>query len=357
MNYFGHKLKITVFGQSHGIGIGAVVDGLPAGIEVNEEQIMQIMHLRAPGAGRLTTPRKESDVPEFLSGVKDGMTCGSPLSFVIRNKDMHSVDYSALKNKPRPSHADFPAMVKHGESLDLRGGGAYSGRLTAPLCVVGAIALSELEKRNIHIGTHIAQVGDISDIPFDPLLEETELIHALSLLPFGVIDDEKASQMRDLIENTAEKGDSVGGVIECKITGMPVGIGSPMFGGIENEISKMMFGIPAIKGIEFGIGFEGSRLFGSEYNDSYYFDDNQVVRTKTNHAGGICGGMTTGMPITFRVAIKPTPSISLPQDTVDLEAKTSCTIAIEGRHDPCIAVRANIVVRAAVAIVLWDLLL
>lgn len=357
MNYFGNKLKITVFGQSHGVGIGAVVDGLPAGIEINEENIMQIMRLRAPGAGRLTTPRKESDIPEFLSGVKDGKTCGSPLSFVIRNKDMHSKDYSALKNKPRPSHADFPAMIQHGESLDLRGGGAYSGRLTAPLCVVGAIALSELEKRNIHIGTHIASVGDICDRAFDPILEETELIRELSLLPFGVIDDEKALKMRELIEKTSENGDSIGGVVECKITGMPVGVGSPMFGGIENEISKMMFGIPAIKGIEFGIGFKGSHLFGSQYNDSYYYDENQSVKTKTNHAGGICGGMTTGMPIIFRVAIKPTPSISLPQDTIDLENKTNCTIAIEGRHDPCIAVRANIVVRAAAAIVLWDLLL
>ena len=357
MNYIGNHLKITIFGQSHGVGIGAVVDGCPAGIEVDEQEIMQIMRLRAPGASRLTTPRKEADIPEFLSGVLNGKTCGSPLSFVIYNKDMHSKDYAALKNKPRPSHADYPAMLAHGDALDLRGGGAYSGRLTAPLCVIGAIALKELEKKHIHIGTHIARVGEIEDRAFDPVSDETELLKQLSALPFAVIDDEKEESMRAWIEKTAERGDSVGGVIECKIIGMPAAIGSPMFGGIENEIAKMMFGIPAVKGIEFGMGFAGSRCTGSFYNDSYYFDENMQVKTKTNHAGGIVGGMSTGMPIVFRVAIKPTPSIAIPQETVDLKEKKNCAIAIDGRHDPCIAIRANTVVRAACAIVLWDMLL
>ena len=314
------------------------------------------MALRAPGSSALSTKRKEPDKVEFLSGVVNDKTTGSPVCAVIYNGDTHSSDYSDLINRPRPSHADYPATVRFGESYDIRGGGQFSGRLTAPICIAGAISLSLLEKKGIRVGTHVLSVGSISDTPFSPTDDENDLMNTLSEEHFPVISASAKDEMTALIHKTAEKLDSVGGVIECKITGLPAGIGEPMFYGVENALSKMMFGIPAVKGIEFGNGFAGSSLYGSEYNDTYYYDQNGNIRTRTNNAGGICGGMTTGMPVIFRVAIKPTPSISLPQDTVDLESKQNTVIQIKGRHDPCIAVRASIAVRAAAAFAIYDLI-
>jgi chorismate synthase len=356
MNTFGEKIKVTIFGQSHADCIGAIIDGLPSGTAIDEEYVAKIMALRAPGNSPLATSRKEPDCVEFVSGVINGKTVGSSVSAIIRNTNTNSKDYKDLVNRPRPSHADYPATIRYGENFDIRGGGQFSGRLTAPLCIAGAIALPILEKKGIKICSHILSVGSVKDTPFSLTEDENELLSKLSEESFPVICDSAKEKMTELIKKAAQELDSVGGVIECKITGLPVGIGEPMFCGVENAISKMMFGIPAVKGIEFGKGFEGSSMFGSQYNDSYYYDENGKVKTRTNNAGGICGGMTTGMPVVFRVALKPTPSIAKVQNTVDLSTGENTTIEIKGRHDPCIATRAAVVVRAAAAFALFDLI-
>lgn len=357
MNTFGNNINITVFGQSHADAIGVTIDGLPSGIEIDKEYIQKILDLRATGKSDTATKRKEPDKVEFLSGIVNGKSCGTSICAIIRNSDTRSSDYSDLLGKPRPSHADFPAMVKYGENYDIRGGGQFSGRLTAPLCIAGAIALDILEKRGIKIACHIASVGNVYDDCFDVLEDSVELMDKLNEMSFAVISDEAQEKMRTLIKATASDCDSVGGTVECKITGLPVGIGAPMFDGIENAISRSVFAVPAVKGIEFGAGFAGCELLGSQYNDAYYYDENGNVRTKTNNAGGICGGMSTGMPVIFKVALKPTPSISKVQDTVNLNTKKNETIQIKGRHDPCIVPRANVVIRCVTAIALLDLLM
>ncbi len=356
MNTFGENIKLTVFGQSHAACIGAVIDGLPAGTPIDMEYIDNIMKLRAPGQSRLATKRKEPDKVEFISGVVDRKTVGASVCAVIYNSDTHSSDYSNLLNKPRPSHADYPAMIRYGKNYDLRGGGQFSGRLTAPLCIAGAIALYLLEKKGIFIASHVLSVGKISDVPFSPTDDECELLKNLSQMSFAVIDSEVKEKMSEEILEASKRLDSVGGVIECKVIGLPAGVGEPMFGGMENAISKIIFGIPAVKGIEFGAGFEGSKMYGSQYNDSYYYDNDGKIRTYTNNTGGICGGMTTGMPLIFRAAVKPTPSIASVQKTVDLSKNENTEIQINGRHDPCIAVRACTVVRAAAAFAVLDML-
>lgn len=354
MNTFGNKLKVTVFGESHANAIGVTVDGLPAGTPVNEAYIQSLLDLRAPGKSDTATRRKEPDKAEFLSGVKDGYTCGGSVAAIIRNTDTRSGDYASLEGKPRPSHADYPAMVKYGNAIDRRGGGQFSGRLTAPLVIAGGIVLPLLEQKGIRIAAHIASVGNVSDTAFDTLDDQPELMQKLNTMPFAVIDENAGESMRSCIRAAAAEGDSVGGTIECKVTGLPVGTGSPMFDGIENTISRAVFAVPAVKGIEFGVGFDGVTLRGSEYNDAYYYDKNGNVRTRTNHAGGICGGMATGMPVIFRVCVKPTPSISREQDTVDMNAHENSKIIIHGRHDPCIVPRAVSVIRAVTALALYE---
>lgn len=356
MNTFGDNIKLTVFGQSHASAVGVVIDGFPAGTPIDEEYVAHIMSLRAPGSSKLATKRKEPDKVEFVSGVVGGKTVGTSICAMIHNSDTHSSDYSNLLNKPRPSHADYPAMIRYGDCYDLRGGGQFSGRLTAPICIAGSITLPLLEANGIRVSSHVLSVGEISDRHFSATDDETELVKKLENMQFPVIDETAKEKMSALIESTSKRLDSVGGVIECKITGLPAGLGEPMFGGIENVISKIIFGIPAVKGIEFGAGFSGSAMCGSEYNDSYYYDSKNKIRTETNNAGGICGGMTTGMPVIFRAAIKPTPSIAQKQKTVDLSSKANTEIEIHGRHDPCIAVRACVVVRAAAAFAVADLL-
>lgn len=354
MNTFGNKLKVTVFGESHAEAIGVTVDGLPAGTPVNEAYIQSLLDLRAPGKSDTATRRKEPDKAEFLSGVKDGYTCGGSVAAIIRNTDTRSGDYASLEGKPRPSHADYPAMVKYGNAIDRRGGGQFSGRLTAPLVIAGGIVLPHLEQKGIRIAAHIASVGNVSDTAFDTLDDQPELMQKLNAMPFAVIDENAGESMRSCIRAAAAEGDSVGGTIECKVTGLPVGTGSPMFDGIENTISRAVFAVPAVKGIEFGVGFDGVTLRGSAYNDAYYYDKNGNVRTRTNHAGGICGGMATGMPVIFRVCVKPTPSISREQDTVDMNAHENSKIIIHGRHDPCIVPRAVSVIRAVTALALYE---
>ena len=352
---FGKQLRVSVFGQSHGKAIGVNIDGLPAGEPIDLEELNAFLDRRKPGKSPLSTARKESDTPVFLSGLENGVTCGFPLCAVIENSDQHSSDYSELADKPRPSHADYTARVKWGGHADMRGGGHFSGRLTAPLCIAGGIAKQILARRGIFVGAHLAAVGTENDAPF-PLHPTAELFDAIAAKPFPVVDDGAGDRMQALILEARQDLDSVGGIIECAAIGLPAGLGDPMFGGVENRLAAALFGIPAVKGVEFGLGFGSSRLRGSENNDPFTVENGTVV-TASNRAGGILGGITTGMPVTLRTAIKPTPSISRPQQTVSLSAMENTELVIRGRHDPCIAHRAVPVVEAVTATVLLDLLL
>ena len=352
---FGNILKVSVFGQSHGKAIGVNIDGLPAGEPIDLEELNAFLDRRKPGKSPLSTARKESDTPVFLSGLENGVTCGFPLCAIIENNDQHSSDYSELADKPRPSHADYTARVKWGGHADTRGGGHFSGRLTAPLCIAGGIAKQLLARRGIFVGAHLAAVGTENDAPF-PLHPTAELFGAIAAKPFPVVDDEAGERMQALILEARQNLDSVGGIIECAAIGLPAGLGDPMFDGVENRLAAALFGIPAVKGVEFGLGFGSARLHGSENNDPFTVENGAVV-TASNRAGGILGGITTGMPVTLRTAIKPTPSISRPQQTVSLSAMENAELVIRGRHDPCIAHRAVPVVEAVTAAVLLDLLL
>ena len=352
---FGNILRVSVFGQSHGKAIGVNIDGLPAGEPIDLEELNAFLDRRKPGKSPLSTARKESDTPVFLSGLENGVTCGFPLCAVIENSDQHSSDYSELADKPRPSHADYTARVKWGGHAYMRGGGHFSGRLTAPLCIAGGIAKQILARRGIFVGAHLAAVGTENDAPF-PLHPTAELFDAIAAKPFPVVDDGAGDRMQALILEARQDLDSVGGIIECAAIGLPAGLGDPMFGGVENRLAAALFGIPAVKGVEFGLGFGSSRLRGSENNDPFTVENGTVV-TASNRAGGILGGITTGMPVTLRTAIIPTPSISRPQQTVRLSAMESAELVIQGRHDPCVAHRAVPVVEAVTATVLLDLLL
>ena len=353
---FGKLLRVGVFGQSHGKAIGVTIHGLPAGEPIDLTELQQFLDRRKPGGrGGLTTARKETDVPEFLSGLENGVTCGFPLCAVIPNSDQHSKDYSELFDKPRPAHADYTARVKWGGHADMRGGGHFSGRLTAPLCVAGGIAKQILARRGIYVGAHLSSVGTEEDARF-PLHPTREFFDEIAARDFPVIDEGAGAQMQAAILEAKAELDSIGGTIECAAIGMPVGLGDPMFDGIENRLATAIFGIPGLKGIEFGSGFAGSKMRGSENNDPFEMVDGAVA-AKTNNAGGILGGITSGMPIVFRVAMKPTPSIARSQDTVSLSQQENAQLQIHGRHDPCIAHRAVPFVEAGTAIVLLDILL
>ncbi|MCR4818099.1 MAG: chorismate synthase [Fretibacterium sp.] len=351
---FGRNIRVSVFGQSHGRAIGVLIDGLPAGELLDEEELAAFMARRRPGKDALSTARHEADIPAFLSGVKDGRTCGSPLCAVIENKDTRSSDYDELLDKPRPGHADYTAWVKWGGLADMRGGGHFSGRLTAPLCIAGGIAAQILSRRNVHVGAHLAEVSGIPDDSF-PLHPDHDLFKQIAEKAFPVLNDAAGEKMRSAILKAAEKGDSVGGVIECAAIGLPAGLGDPMFEGVESQLAHVLFGIPAVKGVEFGAGFASARKNGSQNNDSFIMDNNNV-RTTTNHCGGILGGITNGMPLLLRAAVKPTPSIALPQQTVSLSRRENAELAVRGRHDPCIAPRAVPVIEAVTACVLLDMM-
>ena len=323
---FGKNVKISIFGQSHSAAIGVVIDGLPAGIKLDQEKLQSFLDRRAPGQSRYTTARKEGDRPEFLSGLVDGTTCGAPLAAVIRNTNTRSSDYDNIRDVPRPGHADYTAHIKYGGFEDVSGGGHFSGRLTAPLCVAGGIALQILEQKGVSVSASILEIGGSREDPFGK------------------------------IEEARREGDSVGGVIQCTAEGLPPGIGEPMFDGLENRIAQAVFAIPAVKGIEFGRGFEAARLRGSENNDQFCYDGERV-RTRTNNHGGILGGLSSGMPVVFRVAIKPTPSISIEQDSISYSREENVRIAVRGRHDPCIVPRAVPCVEAACALAIYDLML
>lgn len=352
---FGHLLKISVFGQSHGRAIGVVVDGLPAGEAVDLTELQTFLDRRKPGKNPLSTARKEADAPTFLSGLENGRTCGAPLCAVIENGDQHSSDYAGLTDTPRPGHADYTAGIKWGGAADMRGGGHFSGRLTAPLCIAGGIAKQILARRGVFVGAHLKEVAGIGDESF-PLHPTAELFAQVAAKPFPVLDDGAGERMQAAILAAREALDSVGGIVECAAIGLPAGLGDPMFDGVENRLAAAIFGIPAVKGLEFGAGFDAARLHGSENNDPFVLSGGAVA-AETNHAGGILGGITTGMPLTLRAAFKPTPSIARPQKTVRLSAMEQTTLEVRGRHDPCIAHRAVPVVEAVTAAVLLDLLL
>ena len=349
---YGENLKLSIFGQSHGTAIGMTLDGIPAGLPVDLEKLQEFLSRRAPGQSNWSTPRKESDAPEFLSGIVDNYTCGAPLAAVIRNTNTRSGDYSNLKDIPRPGHADYTAQVKYGGFQDAAGGGHFSGRLTAPLCIAGGLCKQWLEEMGIQIGAHILAIGECGDLYFDPIDPELESVGS----PFPVLDSEAGSTMQELIAQARAAGDSVGGIIECAITGLPAGIGEPMFGGVESRIAQIVYGIPAVKGVEFGIGFDCACVPGSQSNDAFAIVDGKVI-TQTNNAGGIQGGITNGMPVIFTTAIKATPSISCEQESVNLKTMEAVTLEITGRHDPCIVPRAVPVVEAAAAIAIYDLIL
>ncbi|XOQ48378.1 MAG: chorismate synthase [Eubacteriales bacterium] len=352
---WGKKIKVSIFGESHGTAIGAVLDGLPAGEELDFEAVALQMSRRAPGKDAAATPRRESDLPKIVSGVLNGRTTGAPLCALIENTNTKSGDYENLQSVPRPGHADYPAFLRYGGFNDVRGGGHFSGRLTAPLVFAGAVCRQILQRRGIIIGSHVLSVADCKDTPFSPTDIPEDLLQRLASVPFPVIDREAEQKMRDTIEKARMAQDSVGGVIECALTGVPAGIGGPLFGGIEPVFSSILFGIPAVKGVEFGAGFGAAELYGSQNNDAYYYDGG-AVKTRTNHAGGILGGITTGMPIVFRAAFKPTPSIAREQDSIDLKTKENAKLRVHGRHDPCIVSRAAPVVEAAAAVALINLM-
>lgn len=351
---FGNKIRVSIFGQSHGEKIGCVVDGLPAGEEVDLEELRRFLSRRAPGQ-RGTTPRRETDEPHIVSGLLNGKTCGAPLCVLMDNADTHSGDYDELKDVPRPGHADYPAAVKYRGFQDARGGGHFSARLTAPLCAAGGILLQLLARRGVLIGAHLLSVGDVRDEAFDPLLTDDATLDRLRE-GFPVLSPAQGEKMLEKVEEMRALGDSVGGLIECAVLHLPVGLGGPMFDGLENRISQAVFAIPAAKGIEFGEGFSASHLRGSQNNDPYRVQDGQV-KLLSNHAGGILGGLSTGAPLLFRAAFKPTPSIAQPQLSVSLSRMEDRELTIRGRHDPCVALRAVPCVEAAAALALADLLL
>ena len=345
---YGENLHLTIFGQSHAPAIGVTLEGIPARQRIDFEELQRFLDRRAPGRSEFATPRKEADRPEFLSGLVEDVTCGAPLTAIIRNTNTRSGDYRNLAVVPRPGHADYTAAVKYGGAQDTAGGGHFSGRLTAPLCIAGGICLQLLRREGIEIVSRIAAIAGVED--------SGELTASTAEKAFPVVDDARGAKMREAIAAAKAEGDSVGGVVEVAAFGVPVGLGEPMFGGMENRIAGIVFGIPAVKGLEFGEGFGAARLRGSENNDEFCIRDGKIG-TITNHCGGILGGITDGMPLRFCAAVKPTPSIFKPQRSVNLETMEQTTLQIQGRHDPCIVPRAVPVMEAAAAIAIYDALL
>ena len=352
---YGNKVKVSIFGESHGTAIGVVIDGLPSGERIDMEELGVQMARRAPGRDKTATPRREPDKPQILSGMIDNVTTGAPLAAVIYNTNTRSQDYGNVMNSPRPGHSDYAAYVRYSGFNDVRGGGHFSGRLTANMVFAGAVIRQILKRRGVDIAAHIYSIGSVCDEPFDPLGASQELINRLNHEQFALINTSCETLMRDEVEKVRVQGDSIGGIAECIIQGLSAGIGEQMFNGVENIISAAVFGVPAVKGIEFGSGFAGSKMKGSENNDEFYFDGDQV-KTYTNNHGGILGGVTSGMPIVFRAAVKPTPSIALQQKTVDLQSGKDTVLSVKGRHDPCIVPRAVPVIESAAAIAVINMM-
>ena len=350
-NVFGNSITISLFGESHGEQIGVVIDGLTPGLDVDLDFMKKQLELRKPH-GKISTQRVETDEPHIVSGVFEGKTTGTPICILFEHNNTKSKDYSKIKDMMRPGHADYTALQKYHGFADYRGGGHFSGRLTTPVVAAGAVLIDALRKKGIQIGTHIRQCGQICDVPFKSYGEEIEKVNDLW---FPVLNEKAAEEMHAYIEASANEGDSVGGILETVVTGIPAGIGEPWFDSMESMLAHGIFSIPAVKGIEFGKGFDFATLKGSEANDSFEIKDGRI-QTKTNHNGGINGGITNGMPILFSTVIKPTPSIYKEQDTVDISKMENVSYQIQGRHDPAIIHRARVVVDSITAIVLADML-
>ena len=353
---FGLNIKMSIYGESHGKAIGVVLDGLPPGLALDEEAISREMARRAPGQSALTTARKEKDAVEIQSGFFNGYTTGTPLCARIANSDQHSKDYSILKDKMRPGHGDYAGYVRYQGYNDYRGGGHFSARLTAPLVFAGAVAKQALAQYGITVGAHILRIHDTNDPRFNPLGESEATLNAIDAKSFPVINDNIGEQMQNCILTAKGVLNSVGGVIELMAINLPAGLGAPYFDSVESRLSQILFSVPAVKGIEFGEGFGFAQLTGAEANDQMHYEEGKV-RCYTNHNGGITGGLTNGMPLVFRVAMKPTPSISREQKTVSLAEQSDTTLTVVGRHDPCIVQRAVPVIEAVTAWTLWDLLI
>ena len=351
------NLHLSIFGESHGSGIGVVLDGIPGGTVIDLNELQAFMQRRAPGRTSTSTQRKEADLPEILSGVlpheQEGkvIACGTPIAAVIRNNDTRSKDYSQMSTLARPGHGDYTGYLRYNGSNDPRGGGHFSARLTAPLVFAGGICKQLLAQKGVKVGAHVLQIGGVKDVAIDPVSPDPAMFDVIAAKTMPVINDEAGRKMVEAVEAARMDQNSVGGIVECAVTGMPAGLGDPMFGGIENVMSSIMYGIPAVKGISFGAGFDYAEMTGAQANDPFFMDGDEV-RTVTNNAGGILGGITTGMPILVKAAFKPTPSISRAQQTVDFKNGTNEVLEIKGRHDPCVVPRAVPCVEAAAAIAL-----
>jgi len=354
---WGELLRISLFGESHGAGIGVVMDGVPPGEALDMEAIAAFMERRAPGKMPWSSRRVEADLPRVLSGIYQGKTTGTPISAIIENTDARAQDYADQADVPRPGHADFTGRIRYRAANDPRGGGHFSGRITAPLCFAGAVCLQMLKRRGIFVAARVRSIGNIADAPVDTAVPGIKELKAVGSKAFPVLDDEKGRQMIDAVEQACAQGDSLGGVVQCFAIGLPVGLGDPMFGGVESRLASILYGIPAVKGVAFGDGFAACCRRGSENNDAFYVNEDGQVHTLTNHEGGINGGITSGMPVVFDVAFKPTPSIGKPQQSVNIKTMQQETRIISGRHDPCIVPRAIVAVEAAAAIALLDLML
>ena len=352
---WGNKIKLSIYGESHGQAIGIVIDGIEPGINIDMESIEKDMERRAPGRNNLSTQRKERDRPEILSGVFNGKTTGAPISVMIRNFDKHSKDYSNIKDVMRPGHADYPGYVRYNGFNDYRGGGHFSGRITAPLVFAGALAKEILKDKEIYIGSHIKQVGSVHDKPFNPLNISKSLLDELLEKELPLIDSDKIDDVKNEILSHKMNLDSIGGIIECGITGLKAGVGNPFFDSLESTIAHLAFSVPAVKGIEFGAGFDFADMKGSDANDEYYIEDGEV-KTYSNNNGGITGGISNGMPVLFSVVIKPTASISREQKSINIKTMENENLTITGRHDPCIVQRAAVVIEAVAALSVLELI-
>ena len=357
-SFTGNVLRLSIFGQSHSGAVGCSLDGVPAGIRLDLDKLQALMDRRAPGRDATATPRREADRPRFIGGLVDGITCGAPIAAIIENANTRSADYEGLRGTPRPGHADYTARIRYGNWHDVAGGGHFSGRLTAPLCIAGGIALQALETIGIRIAAHILELGPerVRDEALDPLVRDDETLDAIPSNVLPCISPEAARRMRERILAAKERRDSIGGVIECAAYGVPAGVGDPMFDGIENRIARLAFAIPAVKGVDFGAGFAAAALTGSEDNDDFVLRDGEVSFA-SNNAGGILGGITTGSPVVWRMAVKPTASIGVPQRSVNLDERREAELVVGGRHDPSIVPRAVPVAESVCALALLDALL
>lgn len=352
-----------LWGESHGPAVGGVVENAPVGMRLDEALVARQLARRAPGQSVLTTQRRETEEVEWLAGLREGVTTGTPLAFLIRNRDVRPQDYAKFARTPRPGHGDFTQMAKYGTAADIRGGGHISGRLTAPLVVAGAIARQHLQERGYRFAAHTVQIGSVKAPRYGQSVAEAGGVLDAARIEARVdghetrcVTPSSAEEMRRVVMEARAAKDSVGGIIECAVEGVPAGIGEPLLGAVEGRLAEMMLAVPAVKGVEFGTGFAAAAMHGSEHNDLFVKEGDRVV-TRTNHAGGVLGGITTGMPLVFRVVVKPASSIAAPQRTLDLETGAEATLTVEGRHDPCIAIRAVPVIENCAAIALYDLVL